>query len=79
MRIVIARAYARQALISSGLSENLKSQSEKMKAPWRDSEPLSKDLERVAVACTVRSPGFSRNRLALEPFRLKAGLQTSVH
>ena len=36
-------------------------------------------LERVAIACTVRSPGFSRNRLALEPFRLKAGLQTSLH
>jgi len=35
-------------------------------------------LELIAIACTVRSPGFSRNGLALEPFRLKAGLQTSV-
>jgi len=36
MRIAIERANARQALISAGLSENLKSLSEKMKARRRD-------------------------------------------
>ena len=33
-------------------------------------------LERFAIACTVRSLGFSRNVWGIEPFRLKAGLQT---
>jgi len=37
MRIAIERANARQELISVGLSKNLKSQSEKMKALRRDS------------------------------------------
>jgi len=36
MRIAIELANTRQALISAGLSENLKSQSEKMKARLRD-------------------------------------------
>jgi hypothetical protein len=36
MRIAIERANARQALITVGLSKNLKSQSEKMKARRRD-------------------------------------------
>jgi hypothetical protein len=38
MRIVIERANARHALISVGLSKNLKPQSEKMKARRRSSE-----------------------------------------
>jgi len=46
MRVAVVLANARQALISAGLSENLKSKSEKMKALRRDSE-----LSRPAGLC----------------------------